>query len=232
MPKRKVTFVNNQFYHVYNRGVEKRDIFMNEKDYLRFVHDLYEFNDQDIVINSQYYYYRSPAPIVGKLRSKGRKLLVNILCFCLMPNHYHLILEQLVNDGIFRFMQKLGTGYTNSFNLKYERVGSLFQGRYKAIHINKESYLLHLSRYIHLNPVELIEPNWEENGIKNWKKVNEFLESYRWSSYLDYIGKKNFPSVINKELISGYFDTPEEYKKFVMSWLVDDMKNVKSLTLD
>ncbi|MDA2922906.1 transposase, partial [Patescibacteria group bacterium AH-259-L07] len=181
--RRKVTFVNNQFYHIYNRGVEKRDVFMNEKDYLRFIHDLYELNDQNLVENSSFRFnqnYRLPVSIV-----KQRELLVNILCFCLMPNHYHLILEQLKDNGIPRFMQKLGIGYVNYFNIKYERVGSLFQGRYQAIHIDNENYLLHLSRYIHLNPVELIEPKWKEEGIKNLKKIKEFLRDYRWSNYLD-----------------------------------------------
>ncbi|MDA2922084.1 transposase, partial [Patescibacteria group bacterium AH-259-L07] len=194
---RKVNFVNNQFYHVYNRGVEKRDIFMNEKDYIRFIHDLFEFN------NTEYAHKFLENTKIGSSTPEysPEYCLVNMICFCLMPNHYHLILEQLIDSGIPRFMHKLSTGYTNSFNLKYDRVGSLFQGRYKAIHIDKENYLLHLSRYIHLNPIELIERNWKEEGIKNWKKVNDFLEDYRWSSYLDYIGKKNFPSVINKELI-------------------------------
>ncbi|MDA2922141.1 transposase [Patescibacteria group bacterium AH-259-L07] len=222
--RKRITFVNNQFYHIYNRGVEKRDIFMNEKDYVRFIHDLYEFNDKAFAQKFQIVGGRTPD-------YKKRDRLVNILCFCLMPNHFHFILEQLQDNGISYFMQKLG-GYTTSFNLKYNRVGALFQGKYKAIHIDNENYLLHLSRYIHLNPVELVEPKWKERGVKNRKKVNEVLESHRWSSYLDYIGKKNFPSVINKDLINGYFESPEEYKKFVMSWLVDDMDKIEKLILE
>lgn len=222
--RKRITFVNNQFYHIYNRGVEKRDTFIDEKNYVRFIHDLYEFNDKALAQKFQIVGGQTP-------EYKERDCLVNILCFCLMPNHFHLILEQLQDSGIPYFMQKLG-GYTTSFNLKYGRVGPLFQGKYKAIHIDNENYLLHLSRYIHLNPVELIESRWKEEGIKNWKKVNEFLESYRWSSYSDYIGKRNFPSVINKELISSYFDTPEEYKKFVMGWLVDDMGKIEKLILE
>ena len=156
---RKFTFVNNQFYHIYNRGVEKRDIFMNEKDYIRFIHDLYEFNSNEYALK-----FRGQLELGNKNResdsrhslyssaaSVGNDRLVNILCFCLMQNHFHLILEQLVDNGIPRFMQKLGTGYTNSFNLKYDRVGSLFQGKYKAIHINSNEYLLHLSAYVNLN---------------------------------------------------------------------------------
>ena len=149
-----------------------------------------------------------------------------------MPNHFHLILEQLVENGIRAFMQKLGTGYAYYFNLKYERVGPLFQGRFKAIQVEDENYLLHLSRYQHINPVELIELDWEEKGIKDWKKANKFLENYRWSSYPDYIGKKNFPSVTNRELINFYFKTPGEYKKFVSDWLVKDFEKIEDLVLD
>jgi len=132
---RKIIFENEKYYHIYNRGVEKHDIFRDDKDRFRFIHDLYEFNNKDAVLNNQYYFeinYGGPTSIVKK---RQRKLLVNILCFCLMPNHYHLILQQLVDNGISTFMQKLGSGYVTGFNLKYKRIGPLFQGRYKAITI-------------------------------------------------------------------------------------------------
>jgi len=236
-------FVNGRFYHVYNRGVEKRDIFMDNKDYFRFIHDLYEFNDQKHVVNLHFRLssfldssgcqidYRSPTSIVPVVGRK-RNLLVNILCFVLMPNHFHLVLKQVEENGISLFMQKLGTGYTNYFNLKYKRVGPLFQGRYKAILIDKESYLLQLSRYIHLNPIKLIEPYWKEKGIKNLKKAEKFLEDYRWSSYLDYIGKRNFPSLINKRLIEKYFSNPEDYKTFILRITPKDLRDIKDLILE
>lgn len=149
-----------------------------------------------------------------------------------MPNHFHLILEQSVENGTSKFMQKLGTGYTMFFNTKYERSGVLFQGTFKAIPVENETYLTHLSRYIHLNPVELKEPEWKEKGIKNWKLVNQFLENYRWSSYLDYIGKKNFPSVTDRELILDIFDNEKNYKKFIREWLAKDFQGVKELILE
>lgn len=224
--------VPGKFYHIYNRGVEKRDIFMDDKDYFRFIHDLYEFNDQDPVCNLNFRFksnYGNPIPIVPK----GRKLLVNILCFCLMPNHFHLILEPLVDEkSISLFMQKLGAGYTNYFNLKYKRVGPLFQSKFKAIEIDNENYLLHLSRYQHLNPLELIEPNWKEEGIKNLKKAKEFLKSYRWSSYLDYIGIKNFPSITQRDLINSYFKKPSEYKNFITDFLPKDLNKIQDLIIE
>ena len=226
-------FFNGGFYHVYNRGVEKRNIFLDEDDYFRFIHDLYEFNDQNPAPNLNYY-LKDHSLEVGPpkiARKQKRKLLVEILVFCLMPNHFHLILKQLVDNGISLFMQKLG-GYVYYFNLKYERVGPLFQGKFKAIQIENENYLLHLSRYQHLNPAELIESDWKEGGMGDWKKVSHFLESYRWSSYLDYVGIKNFPSIISQDLINSYFKNSEEYKKFVIEFLPKSLDQIKDIVIE
>ena len=101
-----------------------------------------------------------------------RKLLVEILVFTLMPNHFHLLLKQKQENGISKFMHKLGVGYSMYFNQKYERTGSLFQGTYKAIPVNNDSYFIHLPYYIHLNPLDLIEPKWKNGEIKNYNKVD------------------------------------------------------------
>ncbi len=235
MPIRKINFTNGEFYHVFNRGVEKRSIFLESEDYLRFIHDLYEFNDEDAVINNSFFFdknYRFPSSIV-KPRKK-RKLLVEIICFCLMPNHWHLLLRQLKDNGITLFMKKLG-GYATYFNKKYERVGSLFQGRFKALHINNDEYLTHLSRYIHINSVELVEPDWKETGVKDLQKVLNFLESYRWSSCMDYIGKKNFPSVISKDFLNSYFKNSEDHRNFIIDILRQgerDLEKIKNFCLE
>jgi len=210
----KPKFENRHFYHVYNRGVEKRDTFMDDHDRFRFIHDLYEFNDTAPA--GKFSEVRPPI-VVGKHK---RDMLVKIHVFCLMTNHYHLILEQIKDGGIVQFMKKLGTGYAMYFNEKYTRVGPLFQGRFKAILVDEDRYLSHLSRYIHLNPFELIEPKWQEVRIQNWDKAREFLETYRWSSFMDYIGKKNFPSITSRDfiykLISLKIETQnDEYKNFI-----------------
>jgi putative transposase len=204
-----IKFVTNVFYHVYNRGTDSREIFCGEKDYLRFVHSLYEFNDRRFALP----YCRIFKEELIKRRQQ-RKPLVNIICFCLMPNHFHLVLEQLEDGGITKFMRKLGTGYTMYFNKKYERSGVLFQGKFKAIRIEREEYLLHLCRYIHLNPLRLIRPDWKERGVGDCLAARYFLERYRWSSFIDCIGGKNFPSVIHADLLRTYFGTPEGYREF------------------
>lgn len=231
MIMRKTVFANNEYYHIYNRGVDKRNIFLDTNDHIRFLHDLYEFNDENPAIQ----YSRLPKDVgdrVSNIEKKPRKKLVDIICFCQMPNHFHLILKQLVENGIPRFMHKLGTGYTNAFNLKVERTGALFQGTFKSVHIENETYLAHLSRYIHLNPVELKEPYWKKEGIKNWKITNQFLKEYRWSSYIDYIGKNNFPSIINRKLLLDIFSNEKEYRKFIEEWLAKNFTTIKDLIIE
>jgi putative transposase len=229
---RDIEFANNEYYHIYNRGVDKRKIFINKNDYIRFLHDLYEFNNQERAPEFARVSRHNVGASASHIEKKSRKELVNIICFCLMPNHFHLILEQIVEDGISRFMHKLGTGFAMAFNIKYKRSGTLFQGKFKAVHIRDETYLTHLSRYIHLNPVELKEKKWKEIGIKDWNKANQFLEDYRWSSYLDYIGKENFPSIINRKLILDIFDNEKKYRKFIREWLVKDISKIEDMLLE
>jgi putative transposase len=210
-------FVNNEIYHIYNRGVDKRDIFMGESDYIRFVHDLYEFNDTAPAKQFPRSYVGSPTSNISNRETKER--LMDILCWCLMPNHFHLMVRQRITGGISAFMQKLGTGYTNAFNITQERSGVLFQGKFKAEHVNNEPYFLHLPFYIHANPLDLAEYGWKTNGIKNIDKTIGFLENYRWSSYPDYIGKKNFPSLLNDTAFVTQGRTPALYKNEMSKWL-------------
>jgi len=222
---RKINFINDQIYHIYNRGVEKRQLFMSDNDHYRFIHDLFEFNDTAPA--GKYSEVRPPTVNIVK-----RDLLVEILCFCLMPNHFHLILRQLQDGGITQFMKKLGTGYSMYFNEKHERVGSLFQNRFKAILVEDDKYFLQLARYIHLNPLEMFQSDWEVDGIRDWNKANKFLESYRWSSYPDYIGKKNFPSITSRNLLQQFFKSRIDHKKFVNQYIIDDYYKINGLILE
>lgn len=222
---------------------------MDSTDHLRFLHDLYEFNDQNSAVTSRHRFYKAqqhqnrtnhdkanyevrPRNLRGL--NKQRKLLVEILIFCLMPNHYHLLLKQLVDNGIIDFMKKVGTGFAMYFNTKYKRVGPLFQGRFKAVMVTKEAQFIHLPYYIHLNPLELVEPNWKERRIVNLNKSISFLNSYRWSSYLDYTGKKNFPSITKRDFLSKFFDGDQSYKKRTTEWLreLDNLSQVQDISID
>lgn len=222
MSLRKENLVSGQIYHIYNRGVDKRDIFIDDEDRIRFVHDLFEFNDENPTINlAVHLKYKNEIKEVGlpKIERNPKKVLVEILVFCMMDNHYHLILRQKVENGITEFMRKLGTGYTNYFNQKYERTGSLFQGRFKSICIKNDSHLMYLPLYIHLNPLDFKFHEWREKKIKNYTEAIKFLDSYRWSSYMDYTGQKNFPSLISKDYILSRIGDEKKFKKEITQWL-------------
>jgi len=164
---------------------------------------------------------------------RKRKLLVKILAFCLMPNHFHLLFYQLKKNGISHFMRKMG-GYVTYINQKYNRAGHLYQGRFRAVHIKGDSQLRNVFVYIHTNPIELIESTWKTDGIKNFANGVKFLEKYRYSSYLDYIGKRNFPSVTNRELFEKIFKTPRNCQKFIKDWILHktEIRNLKDIILE
>ncbi len=221
-----------ELVHVLNRGVDKRTIFLDDQDRFRFVHDLFEFNDLDWA-NTTFKNFSKSNDIECRSDRKVRKLLVDIHAFSMMPNHYHLLLSQRVENGIAKFMKKLNMGYAKYFNAKYQRSGALFQGRYKNILIKNESHFIHIPYYIHLNPLDLIDLGWRENKLKDYRKAINFLEKYRWSSFLDYIGVKNFPSITNRSFLMSFWNSPDNYKKQTIEWLKEiDITNISGVILE
>ena len=240
MPSKRLQFDNGQFYHIFNRGVEKRKIFLQTSDLFRFISCLYELNDKNLVVmrnriesRKERRKNRGATPVI-------RQPLVEIIVFCLMPNHYHLILRQLIDGGISLFMKKLADSYVGYFNLKHNRkgMGSLFQSRFKAVHIKADNQLANLIGYIFTNPVELLEKNWKEEGVRNPKKATKFLESYKWSSYLDYIGILNFPSVTERQFITEFFGGSNKIKEFIEEQILHksefkkDFEKIKDIILE
>lgn len=210
------------FYHVLNRGVEKRTIVINDKDRVRFMHDLYVFNDAQ------------PAPnyiLPGRhVENREREPLVYIHAFCLMNNHYHFLLSELVDGGISLFMQKLNMGYAKYFNEKYNRVGTLWQSKYKKILIERDAHFMYIPYYIHLNPLDYTFPEWRKGAVKSPRKALEYLRSYRWSSHLDYLGIKNFPSISHRKEILGA--TPNRYEKEIVSLISDPTVAIFSTSIE
>ena len=198
MSFRKVPFINNEIYHIYNRGIDKRFIFQNNKDYKRFLESLAELN----TINSLGGLYTK-----SYLEKKGLELDVNnkiveVIAYCLNPNHFHLILKQKEKEGISKFMQRLGTGYTMYFNIQNKRSGSLFQGKFKSIHIDSNEYLLYLSTYVNLN--NKIHNINNENG-EIFSSLREYTENINGicekSLILDQFKNKNgYSDLLNKTL--------------------------------
>lgn len=214
-------YQENGVYHIYNRGVDKRIIFQEDIDYKYFLH-LFKV------------YLSDPEVIEETLTFDGFSIVrknffgkIDLLCYCLMPNHFHLIIKQIGDKDIPDFMKCIMTSYSMYFNRKYKRTGTLFQGRYKAILIKDDNYLLHLSRYIHLNPNELL------------KKGLSFLQEYEYSSYINYIGKRNTKWVKPKQILD-YFEgnkqsdliARDDYKNFVETYKHDSSGILGSLTLE
>lgn len=196
---RNLKFSTKEFYHIYNRGVDKRDIFMSPSNVKRFLFCMSVFNTEE-PIGSIYLHSLKEK---SKLRSRAshKKKLVNFVAYCLNQNHYHFILEPLVDDGVQKFMHRLSTGYTNYFNDQQKRNGALFQGKYKAIHIGSNEYLLHLSAYVNLND------RVHKNLNKKW------MSDLQISSFKEYI-EKSQKVFCKKDIILGQFRNTKEYKNF------------------
>src|SRR3989338_579840 len=218
---RSIVFSQDEFYHLYNRGTEKRIIFSAKADYERFIALLYLCNDtQNVHLND-----RPSSNLAERLLLERVSPLLNIGAYCLMPNHFHLIVQERGDNGISRFMQKIITGYTMYFNKRHERTGALFQGKFKATHANQDEYLKYLISYIHLNPIKIIDSQWKEEGIKDKKRAENFLDQYLYSSYLDYCGKKRPErKVINKDVLPRYFSSVNNFKTTTRDWLTSTPK--------
>lgn len=222
MARRKAVLATNEFYHVYNRGVEKRPIFLNRGDHLRMIEVANYYRFQRCPVKFSYFRRLSSKERVRLLEKMEResKKLVEVLCFCLMPNHIHFLLKQLVDGGVSKFMAKITNGYSHYFNVKNKRVGHLFQGNFGAVRMETEEQLIHVSRYIHLNPVTSYLIEFKD------------LEKYEWSSYPEYLGvKKGFCS---KQEVIGHFKNPESYKEFVADHVdyARELENIKHLTFE
>jgi len=193
--ERKAKFVENEYYHIYSRGVEKRKIFTNESDYLRFVGLLYIMNQKE-PFRMENFLRDKKHTTRNIFEEKRSGTLVSVLGYCLMPNHFHLILYEHIEGGISKFMAKLLTAYSMYFNTKYERSGPLFTRPFRSEHISNESQYMYIFSYLHLNPISIFQKDWKENGITNTKKSLEFLQKFKFSSYLDFLKEDRLESKI------------------------------------
>ncbi len=220
---RKITFALDEYYHLYNRGVDKRIIFENESDYKRFVLLLYLCNGESPVNFNSLSNWKgptSPELIKDVFNYNRGKQLIALGAYCLMSNHFHILAREISENGVSTFMHKVGTAYTMYFNGCRERTGALFQGTYKAEHANNDEYLKYLFSYIHLNPVKIIEPDWKKEGMNNEQKVRQHLASYIYSSYADYLGiKREFSKILDRKNFPEYFPSKSTFNKCIDDWL-------------
>lgn len=210
---RKFQFSVGEFYHLYNRGSNKMPIFLDDYYKKRFIKLLFVCNSNKPVV------FKTIQGLPLDKIERG-ETLVDVGAYCLMPNHFHLLIREKMENGISLFMEKLSTAYSMFFNKKNERTGGLFEGTFKATHANDDEYLKYLFAYIHLNPVKLIEPGWKENGIKDKNTANVFLNGYTFSSYADYAGVERVESMIlNRKVFPEYFSTLKDFNDMINDWL-------------
>ena len=212
---RKISFASGEFYHLYNRGTDKRIIFTDQHDYERFAKLLFLCNNAapvDLKLQGETLY--------DVLKINRSDPLVHIISYCLMPNHFHLLIQEIDQGGISRFMQKMTTGYTMYFNKRNDRTGALFQGVFKSEHANDDRYLKYLIAYIHLNPIKLLEPSWKEIGLSDVERAERYLEAYSYSSYPDYLGINRPQNVlIDRAAAPEYFESSRDLKSEMEEWL-------------
>ena len=212
--ERKFSFSADEFYHIYNRGTDKRHIFLNEDDYRYFQKLLYICNSPNRII------LRDLSKGISVYSVEREDTFVDIGSYCLMPNHFHLLLFEKRDSGISTFMSKLSTAYAVYFNRKYKRTGGLFEGRFKAIHVEEDGYLEYLFSYIHLNPIKLIQGDWKISGIKDLRKARQYLDDYKYSSYHDYSGSiREGNSILSKHNFPSYFSGVQDFKNLTDDWL-------------
>src|SRR3990167_4529383 len=204
MPIRVLPLANDEYYHVFNRGVALQPTFYNKKDFERFIICLsyYRFKDPPCKLSRLLQLKADErVEILNELDATKNKL-VDLLAYCLMPNHFHLLLKQISEDGISTFLRLITNSYTKYVNVKSDRVGPLFQGSFKAVRIQSDEQLLHVSRYVHLNPLT-------GNVVKN----TEELFQYPWSSLPEYMNGKS--TLSDPMPILTAFNSKESYQSFL-----------------
>lgn len=223
MPARLTPLINDQFYHIYNRGVEKRLIFQDAQDYAVFLSYLKTYllpkNEKELRdrLSNPNINYKERDEILRLLRLNNFADQITLLAYCLMPNHFHFLVKQVSADSIDRFVNSLGTRYTMYFNKKYRRVGSLYQGVYKAVLVNSDEQLLHLTNYIHRNPIKN-SPLTKLGSKGEAFRAKFFVKLTKQpSSYPEYLGQRNTEWIHTKEILSFFSKTNPtlSYQSFV-----------------
>lgn len=214
---REIEFINNEYYHIYDRGVDKRSIFFDEFDHALFCEYLYLFNDEN------FYHSGDPIDKVVKLNAPElyggeRDPLVEIISYNLLNNHFHFFIKQLKDGGISKLLHKIKKAYSWKFNKRQKRVGTLFEGRFKAKHIDNEAYFKHIIRYIHLNSLDSTKHGWRGGDVKDWDDALKVLNQHKWSSHNAYMGKQQDLPIILPETISSFYSSPEEYVQSLKEW--------------
>lgn len=241
MPYRRIYFEKNQPLHIISRALV--DIFKQGNDCYKFVFQFYTAN-----LGKRNSGVRSADAIkAGKVLLEGEKIpskflikehspFVFLLDFALVGNHYHFYLLPQIDNAIPALIQKLNNGFAQSFNLLHDRKDAVFGSRYKAVIVKTDLQADAVSRYVSIiNPLDMFQPGWRENGLKNWKESFNFLENYQFSSFPDKIGKRNSLILAPKEILeqySSFWKNREEYQKFVKEFLKEKSVSSRSVFIE
>lgn len=216
-------FINEGIYHVFNRGVERRPVFTNNKEHQRFIDTIWFYRfPQQLRLSSFLALSASEQEAFQRsLATQEKNKSVTLLAYCLMPNHFHLIVKQNQEKGISAFIANITNSYTKYFNTKHRRPGSLFQGPFKAVRVETDEQLLHLSRYIHINPVV--------SGIIQ----TEMLSSYQWSSLPEYENRSTF-SLCDRTWLTQFYSSTGKYRQFLYDQIdyAKKLEAIKHLALE
>lgn len=223
---RKEKFSPGEYYHIYNRTILKVPEFKNIRNAKKLAQTFLLGNSTTSGQAFEYLRNTQNSNIEKALEiAKSGEKLVDILCYSIMPNHYHILLKERRENGVTSFIRRCNTSIAKYINIKNDRLGSLFESNFKSKHINSNEYLLHLSVYIHLNPLDFLSSKeWRFNRLKNWKQEKEKLLKYSWSS-LKYFLDKNFQDDIisGTEIILGQFKNRSEYEEFLRDWAMENL---------
>ncbi|HEY0979800.1 MAG TPA: transposase [Candidatus Paceibacterota bacterium] len=220
--KRKEPFVIGEYYHIYNRGIDKRIIFLDTQDYRRFVQLLYVANSTNSFELGNFF-INNKKTFEDLFHIERGEPLVAIGAWALMPNHFHLVVRECTEGGITTFMKKLGTAYSMYFNIKYKRTGSLFGGLFKSKHIETDIYLQHLFGYVHLNALDLMDSYWESSITESLPSMwMSFLTKYSYSSFHEYntTEARLESNILDKEKFPEYFADTHSFENFVTNYLM------------
>lgn len=205
MALRRTPFAVDEWYHCYNRSIEKRIAFGDHRDYHRFLELLYLANDETPL----HYEDVGRRKFEEVLSIPRGKRLVSVGAFCLMPNHFHLVLKEVTEGGISAFMRKLGTSYTMYFNVRYERVGNLFLRPFRSRHVSTDRHFQHLINYVHCNPAVLYEPRWKTSHVVDPQFLGERIAAYPYSSLSIHAGARTpMNAILDAEVFSAVRTIP------------------------
>jgi putative transposase len=220
--KRKLVFADNEYYHVYNRGIDRRVTFTNKREYSRALDLLWFYQYATIPLRYSRYIESEESlqlSYIDKMKANGK--LVEVVSFCLMPNHFHVLLKQRQANGIAKYIANFMNAYTKYFNKKYQRTGALFQGVFKAVYVESEEQLIHLTRYIHLNPVA--------SSLIATAQLPTFL----WSSHKEYLSRSK-TDIVDEDTINMIHNLVPDYEGYINDQIsyAKKLETIKHMTFE